>query len=49
MIITETSNNKNKAIENLNNNLLEITNDRGILASYMMSPLSKRTNPEKSS
>ena len=36
----------NQAIENLNNKLLEIMNDRGILASYLMSPLSKITNPE---
>ena len=32
--------------ENLNNKLLEIINDRDILASYLMSPLSKITNPE---
>ena len=43
---TETSFNNNKAIENLNNNFLEIMSDRGILASYLMSPLSKITNPE---
>ena len=36
----------NQALENLNNKLLEIMNDRGILASYLMSPLSKITNPE---
>ena len=46
--ITESSINNNKAIENLNNKLLEIMNDRGILASYLMSPLSKITNPENS-
>ena len=45
-IITETSNNNNKAIENLNNKLLEIIIDKGILASYLMSPLSKINNPE---
>ena len=45
--ITETSNN-NKALENLNNKLLEILNDRGIIASYLLSPLSKITNPENS-
>ena len=44
--ITETSIKNNQAIENLNNKLLEIMNDRGILASYLMSPLSKITNPE---
>ena len=44
--ITESSIKNNQAIENLNNKLLEIMNDRGILASYLMSPLSKITNPE---
>ena len=44
--ITENSNKNNKAIENLNHNLLEIMNDRGILASYLMTPLSIITNPE---
>ena len=44
--ITETSIKNNLAIENINNNLLEIMNDRGILATYLMSPLSKITNPE---
>ena len=44
--ITESSIKNNKAIGNLNNKLLEIMNDRGILAYYLMSPLSKITNPE---
>ena len=44
--ITESSIKNNQAIENLNNKLLEIMNDIGILASYLMSPLSKTTNPE---
>ena len=44
--ITETSIKNNQVIENLNHKLLEIMNDRGILASYLMSPLSKITNPE---
>ena len=44
--ITESSVKNNQAIENLNNKLLEIMNDRGILDSYLMSPLSKITNPE---
>ena len=44
--ITENSINNNKALYNLNNKLLEIMNDRGILASYLMSLLSKITNPE---
>ena len=47
--ITETSNNKNKALENLHNEFLEIMNDEGILASDLMSPLSEITNPENTS
>ena len=47
--ITETSVKNNQAIENINNKLLEIMNDRGILASYLMTPLSKITNPENTS
>ena len=47
--LTETSIKNNQAIENINNNLLEIMNDRGILATYLMSPLSRITNPENSS
>ena len=47
--ITETSIKNNLVIENINNNLLEIMNDRGILATYLMSPLSRITNPENSS
>ena len=46
--ITESSKENNLALENLNNKLLEIMNDRGILASYLMSPLSKITNPDNS-
>ena len=44
--ITESSITNNKAIENINNNVLEIMNDRGILATYLISPLSRITNPE---
>ena len=47
--ITETSIKNNQAIENLNNKLLELMNDRGILANYLMSPLSKITSPENTS
>ena len=47
--IAETSIKNNQAIEKLNNKFLEIINDRGILATYLMSPLSKITNPENSS
>ena len=46
---TETSTKNNQAIENLKNKLLEIMNDRGILATYLMSTLSKITNPENAS
>ena len=46
---TETSIKNNQAIENLNNKLLKIMNDRGISASYLMWPLSKITNPENTS
>ena len=44
--ITEFSIKNNQAKENLNNKLLEIMNDRGRLATYLMSPPSKITNPE---
>ena len=47
--MTENSFKNNQAIENLNNKLLEIMNDRGILATYLMSPLSKVTNLDNSS
>ena len=47
--MTEISIKNNEALENLNNKLLEIMNDRGILANYLMSPLSKITNPENTS
>ena len=44
-----TSKENNQALENLNNKFLAILNDRGILANYLMSPLSKITNLETSS
>ena len=47
--ITESSIKNNQAIENLKNKLLEKMNDRGILSSYLMSPLSRTTNPENTS
>ena len=47
--IAESSLKNNQAIENLNNELLEIMNDRGILTTYLMSPLSEITNPESTS
>ena len=46
--ITETSIRNNQAIENLKNKLLEIMNDRGILATCLLSFLSKTSNPENS-
>ena len=47
--ITESSKENNLALENLNNKLLEIMNDRGIIASYLISLLSKITNPDDTS
>ena len=47
--LTKSSIKNNQALEKLNNKLLEIMNDRGILATYLMSPLSKITNPENTS
>ena len=44
--ITESSIKNNQAIENLDNKLLEIMNDRGIIASYLLSLLAKIFNPE---
>ena len=44
--ITETSINNSKTLENLNNKLLEIMHYRGIIASNLLSSLSKITNPE---
>ena len=47
--ITETSIKNNLAIENINNNLLEKMNDRGKLATYLMSPLSRMTDLDNAS
>ena len=44
--ITETSIGNNKAPENLNDKFSEKMNDRGTLASYFLSPVSKISNPE---
>ena len=46
--IMETPLKNNQAIENLNNKLLEIMIGRGILESFLMTPLSKITKPETS-
>ena len=45
--LTETSIENNKALSNLNDKLLKIINDRGMLASYLVSFLSKITNLER--
>ena len=47
--MTEKSIKNNQALEKLNNKLLEKLKDRGIIASYLLSPLSKNTNPENTS
>ena len=47
--ISETSIKNNQARLKLNNKPLEILNDRGILAGYLMSPSSKLTNSENKS
>ena len=47
--ITETSIKNNQAIESLNNKLLKLMNDGGIISSHFLSPLSKITNPENTS
>ena len=44
--IMEFSKTNNKAIENLNNKLSEIVNDRGVIASFLLSLFSKVTNLE---
>ena len=38
---TETSTENSKVLENLNDKLLEVMKEKGILASYLLSPLSK--------
>ena len=48
-ILTETSEENNKALENLSNKLLEIMKNRGLIESYLLSPLSKITNLENTS
>ena len=47
--ISESSIENNEVLENLNDKLLEIMNDRVIIAFYLMSLLSKITNPENTS
>ena len=45
----ETSKQNNKELVNLNDTLFEILNDKGIIASYLLSPLSKITQPKHTS
>ena len=45
--MTESSFKNNQALENINDKFLEIMNDSGIIASYLMSLLSKILSPEK--
>ena len=47
--ITETSIRNNIVLHNINNKLREILKDRRIISSYLLSPLSKTTNPENAS
>ena len=47
--ITEISFENNKALKNLNNELLGILNDRGKTASYLLAPLPKINNPHHTS
>ena len=44
--MTECSITNNQALENLNNKLVDRMIDKGIIASYLLSLLSKITNPE---
>ena len=46
--ITEKSIKNNQTIEKINNKLLEIMKDGGIIATYLLSPLAKITNLENS-
>ena len=47
--MTENTFQKNQALENSNNKLLEIIKDRGIMATCLLSPLSEITNSENTS
>ena len=44
--MTESSIKNNQALDNSKNKLLEKMNDRGIIASFLLSPLSKISSPE---
>ena len=45
--LTESSIKNNQALENQNDKFLQMMKDRGLIASYLFSPLSKITDPEK--
>ena len=47
--ITERSKENEKALANLNKKFLDMMKKRGILATYLLSPLSKITKPEQTS
>ena len=47
--LTESSINNNKAIENLNENVLELMNDKGMMAPYLASSLVNLFKPEQKS
>ena len=47
--LTEMSDNNNKAIENLNEKILELMNDRGMIAPYLASSLVNLFKPENKS
>ena len=47
--MTDSSIRKNQALKNLNDKILRILKDRGIIATYLLSPLSKITNQENTS
>ena len=47
--ITENSNNNNKAIENLNERILELMDDKGLIAPYLASSLVNLFKPENKS
>ena len=47
--ITESSINNNKAIENLNERILELMNDKGLIAPYLASSLVNLFQPENKS
>ena len=47
--LTENSNNNNKAIENLNEKILELMNDSGLIAPYLASSLVNVFKPENKS